>query len=161
MAFQKRFGSLRWKRHDEAVIRVRQIDRQVVGLPLLTADDHQRLAEVGLCRPRRVHQRNKHLSVAQRRGTHVVLHDRVAAGKPLLHPQAIKYPFGGMPLFGWSALVFFQNRVDHAYPRPQLWPLRWLFPPVARRNRITQHLAHGHAGQSKLSRYRPLTSALD
>src|ERR1019366_903800 len=67
----------------------------------------------------------------------------------------------GEPLFGWLGLVFFQNRVDHADPRSQLGPLRWLFPPVARRNRITQHLAYRHAGQSKLPRYRPLTSALN
>src|ERR1035438_6283939 len=31
---------------------------------------------------------------------------------------------------------------------------------VARRNRITQHLAHGHPGQSKLPRHRPLTLSL-
>ena len=140
---------------------MRQVDRQVVRLPLFATDDHQRLAEVGLRRTRGMRQRNKHLAVAQRGSTHVVLHDRVTAGEPVLRPQTVEDPLSGMSLFGWFALVFFQNRVDHAYPRPQFGPLRRLFPPVARRNRITQHLAYGHAGNSKLPRYRPLTSALD
>jgi hypothetical protein len=29
-----------------------------------------------------------------------------------------------VPLLGWFGLVFFQNGVDHAHPRPQLGPLR-------------------------------------
>src|SRR5271155_2024468 len=87
-------------------------------------------------------QRNEHLPTAQPRSTNIVLHDRVAAGECMLRPQAIKDPLGGMPLLAWFGLVFFQNGVDHAYPRPQLGPLRGLFPPVARRNRIAHHLPH-------------------
>ena len=62
VAFQECFCRLRRKRHDETVIRVRQVHRQVVGLPLFATDDHQRLAEVGLRRPRRMRQRNEHLA---------------------------------------------------------------------------------------------------
>jgi hypothetical protein len=69
-------------------------------------------------------------------------------------------PLGGVPLFSWLGLVFFQNGVDYAHPWPQFGPLHRLFPPVARRNRITQHLAHGHPRQPKLPCYRPLTSSL-
>ena len=48
MAFQKSFGRLGWKRHHEAVVGVRQIHRQVMGLPLHASNDHQRFAEVCL-----------------------------------------------------------------------------------------------------------------
>jgi hypothetical protein len=44
-----------------------------------SAHDHQRLAKIGLCRARRMRQRNEHLLLAQRGGPYVVLHDRVSA----------------------------------------------------------------------------------
>jgi hypothetical protein len=137
-----------------------QVDHEVVGLPLLATHDHQRFAKVALCRTCGMRQRNEHLSLAQCGSTHVILHDGVAARERVLRLQPMEDPLGGVPLFGWFALVFFQNGVDHAYPRPQLGPLRGLFPPVARRNRIAHHLPHGYARQSELPRYRPLTSAL-
>src|ERR1035437_3656477 len=78
----------------------------------------------------------------------------------MLRPQPIEDPLGRVPLLGWSLLVFFQNGVDHAYPRPQLGPPNWLLPPVARRNRVAQHLAHRLPRQSTLPRYLALAPAL-
>ena len=145
MTFQQRFRRLRRKRPDEAVVGVRQVDREVVRLALLATDDHQCLAKIGLRRARSMRQRNEHLPAALRRDPHVVLHDRVAAGECVLRPQPIEDPLRRMLLLGRLALVLFENGVDHAHPRPQLGPLRRFFPPVARRNRIPQHLAYRYA----------------
>src|ERR1017187_9711075 len=84
MAFQKglcRFGR---KRHDETIIRMGQVHRQIVRL-LLNASDHDHgFAEVRLRLARWMRQRHKHLLTAQRRRAHVVLHDGVATGELML-----------------------------------------------------------------------------
>ena len=93
MAFQKSFGRLGWKRHHEAVVGVRQIHRQIMGLPLHAGNDYQRFAEVCLRLACRVPQRHEHLPAMQRRRTHIVLHDGVAAAEPVFFSEPIKIRF--------------------------------------------------------------------
>jgi hypothetical protein len=78
----------------------------------------------------------------------------------MLLPQPVEDPLRRVPLLGWAVLVFFQNGVDYAEPRPQLGPFDRLLPLVAWRHRIPQHLAYGLARDPKLLRYRTLTPAL-
>ena len=54
MAFEEGLGRLGWKRHDETIIRMRQVHRQIVRLPLNAGDHHHRFAEVRLRLPRRM-----------------------------------------------------------------------------------------------------------
>jgi hypothetical protein len=55
-----------------------------------TADDDHRLAEIGLGVPGWMRQRHEHLAAAPFALPHVILHDRVAAGEPvLIHCPAI------------------------------------------------------------------------
>ncbi len=61
MTFEERLCGLGRERHYKAVVRVRQIHRQVVRLLLHSGDHHQRFAEVRLCFARRMRQRNEHL----------------------------------------------------------------------------------------------------
>jgi hypothetical protein len=78
----------------------------------------------------------------QRRRTHIVLHDGVAAAEPVFFSEPVEDPLRRMPLLGWPRLVFFQNGVDHAHPRTQLGTLHRLLPLVTRRYRVAQHLPH-------------------
>ena len=61
VAVAERLRRLGRIRHHEVGVRMRQIEREVVDLLLHAADDRQRLAEVGLRVPRRMHQRHEHL----------------------------------------------------------------------------------------------------
>ena len=54
MAFQERLGRLGWKRHDEAIVRMRQVHRQIVRLLLNAGDHNHGFAEVRLCLTRRM-----------------------------------------------------------------------------------------------------------
>ena len=67
MAFQESFGGLGRKRHHEAIVRVRQVHRQVVRLLLHAGNHHQRFAEVRLRFARRMGQRHEHLPGAKLR----------------------------------------------------------------------------------------------
>jgi hypothetical protein len=84
VAFQKGLRRFGWERHYEAIIGMRKVYGQIVRLALHPGNDYQRLAEIRLCFARRMHQRHKHLLAAQRRRAHIILHDRVAAAKPML-----------------------------------------------------------------------------
>src|SRR6185312_9451938 len=119
----------------------------------------QRLAKVGLRLPGRVRQRHEHLLSARPARPHVVLHDGVAAPVAVLLTQPVEDPLRRMPLLCRPPLILLQHGVDHARPLIQLRPPRRLFPPVARRHRIAQHLAHRLAGQPKLRRHTPLALA--
>ena len=161
MAFDEGFCGLGGKRHDKAIVRMRQVHRQVVRLLLNAGDHHHRFAEVRLRLARRMRQRHEHLLTAQRRRSHVVLHDGVAAGELMLFLQPVEDPPGRVPLLGWPLLVVVQNRVDHAQPRPQLGPLDRLLPLVAGRHRVLQHLPHRLSRKPELPGYRSLTPALN
>ncbi len=52
---------------------------QIARLPLHATDHHKGFAEVGLRVARWMRLWNEHLQAAQRRSSHAVLHDRVAA----------------------------------------------------------------------------------
>ena len=69
----------------------------------------------------------------QHRGTHIVLHDGIAAAEPVFFSEPVEDQLRRVPLLGWPRLVFFQNGVDHAQPRPQLGPLHRLLPLVWQR----------------------------
>ncbi len=84
MTFEERLCGLGRERHYKAVVRVRQIHRQVVRLLLHSGNHHQRFAEVHLRFARRMGQRHKHLPAAQLFAAHIVLHDRIAARETVL-----------------------------------------------------------------------------
>jgi hypothetical protein len=161
VAFEKSLCGLGRKRRHETVIGVRQIHRQVVRLPLHSGDNHQRLAEVRLRFSGSMPQRHEHLLRPQPLRAHIVLHDSVAAGERVLGPQPLKYPLRRVPLPGRPPLVFFQNRVDRAQPRPQLRTLHRLLTLVPGRHRVAKHLPHRLPRYPKLQGDRTLTPALN
>ncbi len=71
-------------------------------LLLDAADHHQRLAEVRLGVAGGVVQRHEHLPAAPLVLAQVGLHDGVAAGEPVLLPQATQDPLRGVGLRGRS-----------------------------------------------------------
>ena len=74
--------------------------------PPMTAD---RLAEVCLRVPRRMHQRHEHLLGPLPPASHVVLHDRDAAREAVLVPQPLEDPLGRVPLLLRPAFVLGQD----------------------------------------------------
>ena len=92
VAVAEGFRRLRRIGHHEAGVRVRQVEREEVDLALHAADDADRLAEVGLRMPRRMHQRHEHLLRPLPPAGHVVLHDRDAAREAVLVPQPLEDP---------------------------------------------------------------------
>ena len=115
-------------------------------LPTAPQLDH-RLAEVDLGMARRVMQRHEGLARRLPPGTDIVLHDRVAAGKPVLVPQTLENPMRRVPLLARHVRirVRLQDRVDDAGEPVQLRPPYRLRPPIPRRRRIAQHLLHSPA----------------
>ena len=107
-------------------------------------DLHHRLAEVDLGMARRVMQWNEGLARRLPPGTHIVLHDGVAAGEPVLVPQPLEDPMRRVALLARHVRirVRLQDRVDDAGEPVQLGPPDRLRPAVARRRRIAQHLLH-------------------
>ena len=63
-----------------------QVPDEVVGLALHPADDHQGFTKVALGVPRGMGQRHEHLLRPPPMFPHVVLHDGVLAGEPVLVP---------------------------------------------------------------------------
>jgi hypothetical protein len=110
MTFKEGPCRLRWKCADEAVVRMREVHREIVRLALPAADDGQRLTEVRLRLPGRMHQRDEHLPAALGRQAQVVFHDRVAARKPMFVPEPIEDPLRSVTLLGRPRLVLFENR---------------------------------------------------
>jgi hypothetical protein len=98
MTFQEGLRGLGRKSRHEAVVGMRQIHGQVVRLLLDAGDNHPCFAKIRLRLTRRVGQRYKHLTAAQHRRVHVILHDGVAAGELVLFLQPIENPLGRMPL---------------------------------------------------------------
>src|ERR1035441_2808208 len=157
---QKRLRRLGRERHHEAVVRLRQIDRQIVSLPLLSIDHRERFPEVRLGISRRVLKRHEHLLLAQLPQTHVVLHDGVPTAKPVLLSQSFVDSFRRVALLPGPLAILLKDRINHSHPRIQLRPLRRLLPPVARRNRILQHLPNGLTRQPILPGHLPLALPL-
>ena len=83
----------------EAGVAVRQVHDEEMRLLPHPADDHQRLAEIGLRIPRRMRQRHEHLAAAAQALPHMILHDRVAAGEAVLIAKPLEHPLRSVPPF--------------------------------------------------------------
>ena len=107
-------------------------------------DLNRRLAEVDLGMARRVMQWNEGLARRLPPGTHIVLHDGVAAGEPVLVPQPLEDPVRRVTLLARHVRipVRLQDRVDDAGEPVQLRPPHRLRPAVSRRRRVAQHLLY-------------------
>src|SRR5690606_18344418 len=81
---------------DIAGVAVGQIEHEKVRLLFHPADDNYSLPKVRLAMPGRMGQRHKHFLTAPLPLAHVVLDDRVAAGKSMFITQPVKYPLGRM-----------------------------------------------------------------
>ena len=118
VAFHKGLCALGGKRHHEDSVRVGKVHGEEVRHAFLPGHHRQGLSEVNLSSAGGMGLRNKHFLAALPTQPHVVLHDGVATREVVLGPQAIEDPLSCVPLFGWLLLVFFQNGVDDAHPRP-------------------------------------------
>ena len=98
MAFEESLRGLGWKGRHEAVVRMRQVHRQVVRVALDAGPDRLRLAEFRPRFARRMAQRHNHLLAAEFRLAHVVLHNRVAARVPVLGSESLEDTLGRVPL---------------------------------------------------------------
>ena len=83
----------------EAGVAVRQVHDEEMRLLPHPADDHHRLAEIGLRIPRRMRQRHEHLAAAAQALPHMILHDRVAAGEAVLIAKPLEHPLRSVPPF--------------------------------------------------------------
>src|SRR3954447_15994440 len=113
-----------------------------MDLPLRAADHRNRLAEVGLPMPGRMHQRDKHLPPLQPPLPDIGLHDRLAAREAVLGLEPLKDAPRRVPLLARPRPVLLQDPVNDAGEPIQLGPHRWFAAPVARRHRKPQHLRH-------------------
>ena len=102
---------------------MRQVEGEEVRFLLDPADHHQRFAEIGLGVAGRVVQRHEHLPPAAALLAHVILHDGVAAGEPVLVPQPLENPLGRVTLLAALADIVPQPLVDDLGEPVQLRPL--------------------------------------
>ena len=143
MAVQKRLGSLRRIRLHEAAIAVGQVQHEVVHLALHSGDDRHRLPEIALRVAGRMGQRHEHLLRPPPTLPDVILDYGVLTVEPVLVLEALKDSLGRVALLPGNSAIAFQDRVNHAGEGLQLGRPWRALPPVARRNRVGQHLAHG------------------
>ena len=142
MAVQEGLGGLGRIGLDEAPVAVGQVQDEAVSLLLHSPDDHQGLAEVALGMTRRLGQRHEHLPGPAAVFTDVVLDDGVSTVEPVLVPEPLEDALGGVALFPSNPLVVIEDAVDDARKGLKFGPARWHLSPVARRDRVGQHLAH-------------------
>ena len=88
---------------------MRQVEREEMDLALDATNDADRLAEVGLGVPRRMHQRHEHLLRPLPPAGDVVLHDRDAAREAVLVPQPLEDPLRRVLLLLRPAFVLGQD----------------------------------------------------
>ena len=160
VAVQEGLGGLGGIGLDEAAVAVGQVDDETVGLPLHPANDHHGLAEVALGVAWRMGQRHEHLPGLAAMLSDVVLDRSVSAVEPVLVPEALEDALGGVALLPGTREVILQDPVDDSGERLKLGPSRRSLSPVARRNGVGQHLAHGVPVQPELSGDLPNTLAL-
>ena len=97
--------------------------------------------EVDLGLARRVDQRYEHLAMTGSPVTDRLLDRRVPAEVPLLVPQPIEDPLGGVALLAVDLLVILHDLVDDPRKRADLGLGPFLALPVARWLAVGQHLA--------------------
>ena len=120
---------------DEAGVAVRQVEGEEMRRLLDPADEHAGLAEIGLRVARRMVQRHEHLPAAPAMLADVVLHDGVAADEPVLVPQPLEHPLGGVALLGALPEIVPQPLLDDLGEPVQLRPPDLGASPIPRRNR--------------------------
>ena len=96
---------------------------------------------------RRVRQRHEHLPQTTAPFANVILHNGLAARKPMLVAKTLEAPLRRVPLLAVNRSFHFQNKVDDIRERGQLRALRRLASPISRWFRMAQHLPH------RLTRY--------
>jgi len=133
----------------ETSIAVREIHDKKMRPPFNAGDERIRLAEVRLGMARRMHQRHKHLPSPTSILTHVVLHNRVAAVKPVLVPQPHEDPLRCVALLAMARAVLIQILVDDPDIRIQLWSLRPFPAAITRGLRMPKHLPHRLSSYTK------------
>src|SRR4029453_16501572 len=150
VAVDPSLGRCRWIGPNVTRIAMRQVEREEVGFLLDPADHHQGFAKISLGVAGCVVQRDKHLPPPALLLAHVILDDGVAAGEPVLVPQPIKNPLGGVTLLAVLTVVVAQPLVDDLGEPVQLRPLDRCRPPIPRRHRKTQHLLYAFARNPKV-----------
>src|ERR1700731_1763769 len=161
MAIAKGFRCFGRIRLDKTAIRVRQIHAKIMKAPLLATDVPVRFAEICLRMTRTMAQWHEHLPRPQHRRRHILTHDRVAAGEPLLVPQPLENPRRRVPLFLVNVAVAFKNGVNPRHIRSKLLRYGPLAPPIPRRNGKTQHLRDRISVNAKPIRRLPAAQPLN
>jgi len=144
----------------KAGITVRQVHDEEMRLLLDTANDDNRLAEIGLGMAGPMDQRHEHLATAPFALPHVVLHDRVAAGEPVFIAEPVEHPLRCVPLLAMNPQIAVQPAVDNPSEAIQLRSLDRCRSPVTRRNRERHHLGYTVARDVEMPRCLPLAHAL-
>ena len=155
MAVQNSLGGLGRVCLDETAVAVGQVQYEIVGFLLTASDDHQGLAEVALAMARRVGERHEHLPRLAAMLPEVVLDRGVSAAEPVLVPQTLIDALRGVALLLRDAVILSQDLIDDASIGLQLGTLWGIPPPVIRRHRVGQHLAHRVPVQPELPRRLP------
>ena len=120
-----------------------QVQDEAVGFLFHPADDHQGLAKVALGVSRRMGQGHEHLLRPAAVLPHVVLDYGVLAAEPMPVPEPLEDPLGCVALLPGTPEVVYQDLVDDADEGLQLGTPGRSLSPVARRDRVGQHLAYG------------------
>jgi len=132
-------------RTHEAGITVRQVHDEEMRLLFDTADHDYRLAEIGLGVPGRMRQRYEHLATAPFALPHVILHDRIAAGEPVLITKPLEHPLRRVPLLAMNLPIAVQPSVYDPGEGIQLRPFDRRRPPISGRDREYHHLSYAVA----------------
>ena len=114
MSVQEGPGGLDEVRSDETSVVVGQVEHEVVGLQVHSADYDQSLAEVALGLSRRLGERHEHLPRLAAMLPDVVLDRVVSAVEPVLVPEPVKDTLSRMALRLGDAVILFQDLCDDA-----------------------------------------------
>lgn len=161
MPVQKGFGIFRRVGFDEAPIRMRQVEAEIMEAHLFAADVAIGLAEINLGMAGPVRERNEHFLLAGGDLVDVIAHDGVAAGEPMLIPQPLQNADRGVALFDMHLLVGFENGVDEAGESGELGRDRFALALIARRHGELADLLDGLAMDAEQAGGFPLAALVD